>query len=52
MVKNIVLDAEVWSVENNLLTPTFKLKRNEAKKKYLAQIDAMYASGPAPVSKL
>jgi len=52
MVKKIAMEAEVWSVENNMLTPTFKLKRNEAKKKYAAQFEAMYASGPAPSSKL
>ena len=46
------LEAELWSVENNLLTPTFKLKRNEAKKKYLSQIDALYAQGLPPVSRL
>ena len=52
MVKNIVLDAEVWSVENNLLTPTFKLKRNEAKKKYAQQIEEMYATPIPTTSKL
>jgi long-subunit acyl-CoA synthetase (AMP-forming) len=50
--KQVSLEAELWSVENNLLTPTFKLKRNEAKKKYLSQIDAMYAQGLPPVSRL
>ena len=48
----MALEAELWSVENSLLTPTFKLKRNEAKKKYLARIDAMYAEGLAPTSRL
>jgi len=33
---------EEFTVENDLLTPTFKLKRNEAKKKYLEQIKEMY----------
>lgn len=33
---------EEFSVENDLLTPTFKLKRNEAKKKYYTQIKEMY----------
>jgi len=30
---------EAFSVENNLLTPTFKLKRNEAKIKFAADIE-------------
>jgi long-chain acyl-CoA synthetase len=52
MVKKVALEPEVWSVENGILTPTFKLKRNEAKKKYIEQINAMYAEGVAPTSKL
>lgn len=31
-----------FTVENDLLTPTFKLKRNEAKKFFLKEIKAMY----------
>ncbi|KAI3634211.1 hypothetical protein MIR68_007815 [Amoeboaphelidium protococcarum] len=41
-VKNIFVDSELFSLENNLLTPTFKLKRKEAKEKYQKQIDEMY----------
>ena len=52
VVKKVSLEAEAWSTENNLLTPTFKLKRNEAKKKYIGQIDAMYAQGLPPTSRL
>lgn len=40
--KGIFCTDEEFTVENDLLTPTFKLKRNEAKKKYYAQIKKMY----------
>ena len=42
--KAIHLEPELWSVENEMLTPTFKLKRNFAKQRYQATIDALYAS--------
>jgi len=32
----------VFSTENDLLTPTFKLKRNDAKKYFVKEIKAMY----------
>lgn len=40
--KQFVLIAEPFSIENNLLTPTFKLKRNVAKNHFEAQINMMY----------
>lgn len=43
-IRAIHLDSTEFSVENDLLTPTFKLKRETAKKAYQSQIDAMYAT--------
>ena len=42
--KGIKLLAEPFSVENGLLTPTFKLKRPQLKLRFASDIDAMYAS--------
>jgi long-chain acyl-CoA synthetase len=36
------LTTEPFSIENNLLTPTFKLKRNVARVYYQEQINVMY----------
>ncbi|KAF0689347.1 Aste57867_19197 [Aphanomyces stellatus] len=41
-IKAIKLHHVQFTVENNLLTPTFKLKRNECKKFFDIDIDAMY----------
>lgn len=40
--KKFYCTSEEFKVENDLLTPTFKLKRNEAKKKFYSQIKEMY----------
>jgi len=37
------LEPEAFSVEADLMTPTFKLKRPQLKKRYQAEIDRMYA---------
>ena len=42
MVRNFYLESEPFSAENSMLTPTFKLKRAEAKEKYKNIIKEMY----------
>jgi len=41
-IKAIALDSEPWSVENELLTPTFKLKRKKLEIKYKPVIEQLY----------
>lgn len=40
--KKYYFTREEFTLENNMLTPTMKLKRNDAKNKYLSQIKDMY----------
>jgi long-chain acyl-CoA synthetase len=49
-VKTIHLTPVPFSVENDLLTPTFKLKRNIAAKKFAAEIATMYGKGEKPAN--
>ncbi|KAG0293702.1 Long chain acyl-CoA synthetase 7 peroxisomal [Linnemannia gamsii] len=42
ILKNVHVTHEQFSIENDLLTPTFKLKRHQAKEKYDAEIERMY----------
>ncbi|KAG9293345.1 hypothetical protein G9A89_007591 [Geosiphon pyriformis] len=42
-VKNIYLTSEQFTIENDLMTPTFKLKRHQARKYYAAQIEKLYS---------
>eukprot|EP00934_Nitzschia_sp_Nitz4_P001642 Nitzschia sp. Nitz4//scaffold355_size15944//9595//11783//NITZ4_008867-RA/size15944-processed-gene-0.17-mRNA-1//1//CDS//3329548948//1642//frame0 len=44
--KAIILESEPMSVNNGLLTPTFKLKRQEAIQKYKREIEEMYSRIP------
>ena len=44
IVRALALEPEPFSVENDLLTPTFKLKRPQLQKRYQDVIDAMYKS--------
>eukprot|EP01012_Entosiphon_sulcatum_P032260 TRINITY_DN41048_c0_g1_i1.p1 TRINITY_DN41048_c0_g1~~TRINITY_DN41048_c0_g1_i1.p1 ORF type:complete len:728 (+),score=132.01 TRINITY_DN41048_c0_g1_i1:30-2186(+) len=50
LVKDIVLDAQPFSMDNDLLTPTFKLKRAEAKKYYAKHLESMYRRVPGGVA--
>jgi long-chain acyl-CoA synthetase len=43
-VKTFFLEPNPFSVENDLLTPTFKLKRHQLKGRYAAEIHDMYKS--------
>jgi long-chain acyl-CoA synthetase len=39
-----------WGLENGLLTPTLKLKRKEAERRFQKEIEAMFAKPPMQVS--
>jgi long-chain acyl-CoA synthetase len=42
-VRRITATLEPWSVENGLLTPTLKLRRNRVLEKFHAELDQMYS---------
>ncbi len=42
-VRRVTLTFEPWTVDNGLLTPTMKLKRNRVLELFNAEIDRMYA---------
>eukprot|EP01134_Creolimax_fragrantissima_P006999 CFRG6999T1 len=42
LVKDFIIESEVFDINNELLTPTFKLKRPSATKKYKEALTAMY----------
>ncbi|KAI9483387.1 MAG: hypothetical protein EXX96DRAFT_558021 [Benjaminiella poitrasii] len=44
LMRAIYLTNDEFTIDNDLLTPTFKLKRESAKKFFQNEIDAMYAS--------
>jgi len=51
-VKRIYVSPEDFTVENNLLTPTMKLKRNIAVKHFKEHIARMYKEGENKVAKI
>jgi long-chain acyl-CoA synthetase len=44
-VRRVVATREPWTVENGLLTPTLKVKRDRVQKKFGAEIERAYAAG-------
>ncbi|KAI5236396.1 acetyl-CoA synthetase-like protein [Aureobasidium subglaciale] len=50
MVRNVRLMLEPFTVDNELLTPTLKLKRPQTAKKYRSVIDEMYTEAEAQSS--
>lgn len=45
-VADVHLHPELFSTENDLMTPTFKIKRPQAKKTFQEALNAMYAKLP------
>ncbi|KAH7107805.1 long-chain-fatty-acid-CoA ligase [Auriculariales sp. MPI-PUGE-AT-0066] len=45
-VKNIHIELEPFSVDNGLMTPTFKARRQQVDLKYKDAFEALYAHGP------
>jgi len=51
-IKRIHISLDPFSVENDTLTPTLKLRRKNAHSKYQVEIDALYALGEPSSGKL
>jgi len=41
-IRRVVVIDEAWTVENSLLTPTLKLRRNRILERYQSDVDALY----------
>jgi long-chain acyl-CoA synthetase len=52
MIKRIHLTMQPFTIENNTLTPTFKIRRKDAYNLYKAELDALYALGEPTSTKL
>jgi long-chain acyl-CoA synthetase len=52
IIKDVHMESQLFSAEKDLITPTFKLKRNKLRDLYNKEIEAMYARMPPPLSKL
>ena len=44
-VRRVVTTREPWTVENGLLTPTLKVKRERVQEKFRTEIERAYAAG-------
>jgi long-subunit acyl-CoA synthetase (AMP-forming) len=51
-VRAVYLESEPFSVENGLMTPTFKLKRQQMAQNFKKQLDELYREAPSLSSKL
>lgn len=40
-----VVVKDVWTIENAMLTPTMKIKRNVVEERYAEQVNGCYATG-------
>jgi len=49
-VKTLILEPKPWTIEDNLLTPTFKIRRTQMRKKYEAAVQALCAEYKAEVA--
>jgi len=45
-VKRLHLTTDAFTIENGILTPTYKVRRRDAYKKYKEELDLLYARGP------
>ncbi|MDT8403968.1 AMP-dependent synthetase/ligase [Sulfuriflexus sp.] len=43
-VRRLILTFEPWTVDNGLLTPTLKIKRNKIQERYAREINSIYTS--------
>ena len=46
-VKAVYLEPNVFTAENDLVTPTFKLRRPQLRDYYAKEIEGMYANPPS-----
>jgi long-chain acyl-CoA synthetase len=45
-IRRLRLFLEPWSIDNGLITPTLKVKRNQVLARYATDVTAMYSGGP------